>query len=161
MVGPFYEVKMLEIVTKITASDADRPFIPTMLLFKRKQARSSEEEGINKCRSVPLPVDNRPDSALSMLVLTPRTSIFSHADSYDSQRGLTHRCTGLLLAFANARPMELHYCRLLPRLISSSGYCSNTPHLEQNFGYLATPILLVTTCYAYKNSLAFWQTFDR
>ena len=26
MVGPFYEVKMLEIVTKITASDADRPF---------------------------------------------------------------------------------------------------------------------------------------
>ena len=118
-------------------------------------------KGIYKCRSVLLPVDNRPDSALSMLVLTPRTSIFSHADSYDSQRGLTHHCTGLLLAFANARPMELHYCRLLPRLISSSGYCSNTPHLEQSFGYLATPILLVTTCYAYKNSLAFWQTFDR
>ena len=77
---------MLEIVAKITTSDADRPVIPTMLLFKRKQARSSEEEGIYKCRSVLLPVDNRPDSALSMLVLTPRTSIFPHADSYDSQR---------------------------------------------------------------------------
>lgn len=44
MVSPFYEVKMLKIVAKITTSDADRPVIPTMLLFKRKQARSGEEE---------------------------------------------------------------------------------------------------------------------
>jgi len=75
MVGPFYEVKMLEIVTKITASDADRPFIPTMLLFKRKQARTGEEEGIYKSRSVLLHLGNRLNPVLSIPVL-PRTSIF-------------------------------------------------------------------------------------
>ena len=43
---------MLEIVNKITASNANRLIIPIMLLFKRKQTRTGEEEGIYKSRSV-------------------------------------------------------------------------------------------------------------
>jgi hypothetical protein len=35
-------------------------------------------------------------------------------------------------------PMELHYC-WTSYLISSSGYCSPAPHLQQNYGHLATP----------------------
>ena len=108
MVGPFYEVKMLEIVTKITASDADRPFIPTMLLFKRKQARTGEEEGIYKSRSVLLHLGNRLDPVLSSpyLFCLARRS-FSHADFYGSQRDLTHDSTGLLSAFANVKTTVL------------------------------------------------------
>ena len=37
---------MMEIVNKITASNANRLIIPIMLLFKRKQTRTGEEDGI-------------------------------------------------------------------------------------------------------------------
>ena len=107
MDGLYYEAKMLDIVTEIPASDAHRPVIPTMLLFKYKDPKPGEDEGICKCRCVLL--GHRLDPALSIPASAPGpTPRMSMAAKEDWHVIATDCCQ----AFANAKPMDLHYVRL-------------------------------------------------
>ena len=155
MDGLFYEAQMLEVVTEIPASDAHRPVIPTMLLFKYKPPKPGEDEGVCKCRCVLL--GHRLDPALSVPAPTPRMSTFRMLLSMAAKEDWHVMATDCKQAFANAKPMDLHYVKL-PRGFPDRPYDGAICRLKRNlYGHSQAPYCWYTMFTNYMLLMGFVQ----
>ena len=155
MDGLYYEAQMLEVVTEIPASDAHRPVIPTMLLFKYKPPKPGEEEGVCKCRCVLL--GHRLDPALSVPAPTPRMSTFRMLLSMAAKEDWHVMATDCKQAFANAKPMDLHYVKL-PRGFPDRPYDGAICRLKRNlYGHSQAPYCWYTMFTNYMLMVGFVQ----
>jgi hypothetical protein len=155
MDGLHYETKMFDIVEEIPEGDKHRTVLPTMLLFKFKPPKSDAEEGVCKCRCVCL--GNRLDPNSGMPAPTPRMPTFRMMLSLAAHQNWHILATDCTQAFANAKPLDVHYVRL-PRGFPDRPYNGALARLMQNlYGLLTAPYAWFTLFTNYMITIGFKQ----
>jgi hypothetical protein len=129
MDGLYFETKMFDIVKELPEGDKHRTVLPTMLLFKFKPPKSANDEGVCKCRCVCL--GNRLDPSSGMPAPTPRMPTFRMMLSLAAHENWHILATDCTQAFANAKPLDVHYVRL-PRGFPDRPYNGALARLQQN-----------------------------
>jgi hypothetical protein len=155
MDGLYFETKMFDIVDKVPEGDKHRTVLPTMLLFKFKPPKSPTDEGVCKCRCVCL--GNRLDPSSRMPAPTPRMPTFRMMLSLAAHEGWHILATDCTQAFANAKPLDVHYVRL-PRGFPDRPYNGALARLMQNlYGLNTAPYAWFTLFTNYMISIGFKQ----
>jgi hypothetical protein len=153
--GLYYETKMFDIVKEIPEGDKHRTVLPTMLLFKYKPPKSPNEEGVCKCRCVCL--GNRLDPSSGMPAPTPRMPTFRMMLSLAAHQNWHILATDCTQAFANAKPLDVHYVRL-PRGFPDRPYNGALARLMQNlYGLMTAPYAWFTLFTNFMISIGFKQ----
>jgi hypothetical protein len=155
MDGLYFETKMFDIVDEVPEGDKHRTVLPTMLLFKFKPPKSPTDEGVCKCRCVCL--GNRLDPSSGMPAPTPRMPTFRMMLSLAAHEGWHILATDCTQAFANAKPLDVHYVRL-PRGFPDRPYNGALARLMQNlYGLNTAPYAWFTLFTNYMISIGFKQ----
>ena len=155
MDGLHYDTKMFDIVKELPEGDKHRTVLPTMLLFKFKPPKSANDEGVCKCRCVCL--GNRLDPSSGMPAPTPRMPTFRMMLSLAAHENMHILATDCTQAFANAKPLDVHYVRL-PKGFPDRPYNGALARLQQNlYGLNTAPYAWFTLFTNYMISIGFKQ----
>ena len=135
--GLYYDANMFDLVDSVPEADQHRTIVPTILLFKYKPPKSSDDEGICKCRCVCL--GNRLDLDSAMPAPTPRMPTFRMMLSLAAKKHMHIAATDCTQAFANAKPMDVVYVKL-PNGFHDRPYNACVARLKQNmYGLKSAP----------------------